>query len=79
MTCFYKFGLNILIREISTGLMNKYTTERLTHMKKVSTFESFFYVHLYSTKDAKVDQGVQLFFSFPMNIVSNKVKNDITK
>ena len=46
-------------------------------MKKVATFANFFYVHSYSFKDAKVDQSVHLFFSFPTNKVSNKVKKSM--
>ena len=42
-------------------------------MKKVATFPSFFFVYVHSTKDAKVDQGVHLFFSLETNIVSKKV------
>ena len=43
-------------------------------MKNVATLQFIFCVRSWSTKDAKVDEGVQLFFSFPTNIVLNKVK-----
>ena len=46
---------------------------------KRSYFCKLFCVHSYSSKDAKVDQGVHLLFSFPTNIVSNKVKKYDTK
>ena len=43
-------------------------------MKKVATFARFFVYTRTRTKDAKVEQGVHLFFSFSTNIVSNNVK-----
>ena len=42
-------------------------------MKKLLLLQAF-WVHSYTTKDAKVEKGVQLYFSFPSNILSNKVK-----
>ena len=41
---------------------------------KSCDFCKLFYVHSYTTKEAKVYKGVHLFFSFPKNILSNIVK-----
>ena len=46
-------------------------------MKKVATSAGFVCVHSYSTKDAKVYQGVHLFFSFQTTLISNKVKKNM--